>query len=193
MCKRPVGGGRRETAVAGGGARRRDPILGFRPQFGAQIASTRSARAGEASGGGGCGGDAAKRPVDATVRVAVSGEGLERFAGRRGARVRQQATQGRSLPPCAAPGQLHDDEQVTAVGKQRRRRKTRVRVSGGARCRQGRLGWLGWETLGAAAALNSPNGAPRRGGHASKACRSRTRYGGVDSAEFGLETAAGRG
>jgi hypothetical protein len=44
-----------------------------------------------------------------------------------GARGRRQTAQGCSLPPYAAPGRLHDDEEVTAAGEQWRRRRARVR------------------------------------------------------------------
>jgi hypothetical protein len=58
---------------------------------------------------------------------------------------------------------------------------------------KGGSGGLGGRPKGRRAALNSPDRAPRRVGHASKVCRSRTRGGGAGSAESGLETAAGRG
>jgi hypothetical protein len=100
--------------------------------------------------------------------------------------------QGCFLPPCAAPGQLHDDEEATAEAGIRRRRRNLGFGSGDARASKG--DGSGGGVLGAAGGLNSPEGVPWRAGHAPKVCLRWTRAAAArDSAESGLDTARRRG
>jgi hypothetical protein len=64
---------------------------------------------------------------------------------RRGARDRHLATPAGASPSCASPGWLHGDERAATAAEtgEQRRRRSRVRVSGGARRKRRRLGFLG--------------------------------------------------
>jgi hypothetical protein len=130
-----VGGRRRQwLAASSGGARRRDPIQGSGPQFDARRAPTRGARSGEAGRGGGRGGEAAKRPVDAAVWVRSPARSL------RVPQCTRSSTNGTSglltsrRSSLAASRRRNDDdgEDSTAAA---------ARVCGRRTGGRGRLGW----------------------------------------------------
>jgi hypothetical protein len=102
-------------AVAGGGERRRDsPVSSYSGSgawFDARKASMGSARVGEATGGGGNGGDAAERTDDAAARLGTPATAPRR----RGARGCHQAARKACSPPCASLGELLDDEAAPAA------------------------------------------------------------------------------
>jgi hypothetical protein len=146
-----------------------------------------TAKQREATAAARCNGAAGRRDGAAWLRRRSPAS----LYGRYGTRGRQHVTPVACSPPRAAPGLLLVDR--TAATARIRQRRARVRDSGGAR--EANAAWVArvGNPRGGGRLLNSPDGAPRRAGHASMACRSRTRSGGAGSAESGLETTWGRG
>jgi hypothetical protein len=110
-----------------------------------------------------------------------------RFPGRRGERIRQQATRGCTIPPCTAPRQLRDDEATAEAGNQLRRRLG-FPVAHGAN-KGGGVG-SGGEDPGGDATLNSPGTVPWRTGHSSS--RAGVRLRAVARSDSGTSPAWGR-